>query len=115
MKFALYLLFISTLLPVAPASTGVPTPIIPCPSAVTVNTRPAPELHLSTGQPFEDRSSCVWHESALEEEDSDDTDDLSHSSTPSHEYPDLDRGATRVARRLWDRPHPEARYSILLC
>lgn len=115
MKLVLPLVVLSALLSVAPASSGVATPIIPRPSAVTVNNRPAPELHLSTGQPFEDRSSCVWHESALEEEDSDDTDDLSHSPTPSHKYPDLDRGATRVARRLWDRPHPEARYSILLC
>ena len=115
MKFVLSLLFLSALLPVAPASRGVPTPIVPGPSAVTATFLPAPDLHFSAGRPIQDRSPCAWHESALDEGDPDDSDELSYTPSPSDEFPDLDRAATRVARRLWDRPHPEARHSILLC
>jgi len=77
--------------------------------------RPAPDIRIEDGRPLQGRSSCSWQESAFLEEDSEDSDDLFLSFSPFYELPDLARAVTKVARRPWDKPRPEARYSILLC
>ncbi len=115
MKLALSLLFWLALFPGSDGVCGDPAPFAVCLPSTPALTSRALDLCISAGHTPAVRSSSIRHESACEQEESSDSEDLSGSSSLTTEIRDPSPVSFRATLRLRDVAPTSLRSAILRC